>query len=111
MVGFIGVPPVFNITVFCFDNDNTLYWLTEGYDKEDFITRWYFEQFCQLIALYGRDHTGAKTHLWDYEKQQNLAILQRITEFTLEFDQQKLHDKARESFERYYNMYVSTNPQ
>lgn len=55
--------------------------------------------------------TGAKTHLWEYEKQQNLAILQRIVEFTLEFNQQKLHDKARKSFETYYKMYVSTTPQ
>ena len=43
MVGFIGVPPVFNIAAFRFDNNNAFFWLAKGDDEEDFITPWYFE--------------------------------------------------------------------
>ena len=51
MVGFIDVPPVFDFTVFCFNDDNALFGFTDGKDEKDFVPCWYIEKFSSAFPL------------------------------------------------------------
>ena len=64
----VSVTPVFDVSVFCFDDDNTFFRLTEGDDEKDFIVGRNVEKLSQSVALDGCNHTAAKAHLCGSEQ-------------------------------------------
>ncbi|MCD4664853.1 MAG: DUF2723 domain-containing protein [Bacteroidales bacterium] len=50
--------------------------------------------------------TGRHADKYDFEKQQNLAMLQKIMQDATRYKQEEIENKASEIFDLYYNMYL-----
>ncbi|MBN1339241.1 MAG: DUF2723 domain-containing protein [Bacteroidales bacterium] len=49
---------------------------------------------------------GTRKSLYDGEKQQNLAMLQRLIRIAGDYEQEEVTNRAQEVFDRYYGMYI-----
>jgi len=49
--------------------------------------------------------TGKRANKYDFDKQQNLSMLQRLIQVTDQFKQQEIYDRATQVFDLYFTMY------
>lgn len=81
------------------------YYETGDTGKADSLSLELISIFENELEYYFR-FEGSRSSLYDGEKQQNLAMLQRIIQTAEEYGQQEVSDRAKEAFDRFYGMYI-----
>ncbi|MBC8490746.1 MAG: DUF2723 domain-containing protein [Bacteroidetes bacterium] len=85
--------------------------IAEGYykigetEKANEIFRRMIEIFDEQLVYYFA-FTGNRAKIYDFEKQQNLAMLQKLIQVATQFKQEEITKRASEVFDVYYEMYV-----
>ncbi|MCD4745969.1 MAG: DUF2723 domain-containing protein, partial [Bacteroidales bacterium] len=74
-------------------------------DKANKIVERLIDIFDQDLGYYF-SFTGKKAKQLDSDKQQSLALLQRLSQVTLQYDQADIAKKSGDIFDMYYNMYI-----
>jgi hypothetical protein len=84
--------------------------LAEGYykigdfDKGNELNIRLIEIFKEQLAYYF-DFPAGLQNKYDFEKEQNLALLQKIGQVAERFKQEEIVDKVSEVFDLYYSLY------
>ena len=85
--------------------------VAEGYYKIGEIEKGN-EIFWRMIEIFDEQldyyfaFSGSRSKTYDFEKQQNLAMLQKMIQVSNRFKQEDVANKASEVFDVYYQMYV-----
>jgi hypothetical protein len=52
--------------------------------------------------------TGSKANTLEYDKRQNLSVINRISEIAEQYKDEAVSKKSKDIFNRYYQLYIQT---